>query len=119
MINYITSTSPSIMVSCPSPSGPHISPGAQGAGMIRWNSNMNQMEVNDGNIWMPLIQGSATVALTPEVESLLSWAREQQVRQQHREQLARDNPALHKAMEAIARAEADFDLLAKFVDPHA
>ncbi len=30
---------------------PYISPGASGAGMLRWNSGMNCMEVNDGNSW--------------------------------------------------------------------
>ena len=40
-----------IMVSNSGSSDPYISPGSVGAGMLRWNPNMNCMEVNDGNMW--------------------------------------------------------------------
>lgn len=96
--------------------GPYISPGAVGAGMVRYNSNMNQLEVNDGNTWQTLATSYATIELTPETESLLNWAREQRSRQLEREQRIKNNPALKKAYEAILRAEANFDLLEKFVE---
>jgi hypothetical protein len=52
MIKGINSSSRYITVSGGANSGPYISPGAAGAGMLRWNPNINQMEVNDGNSWI-------------------------------------------------------------------
>jgi len=116
MIKNINSSGRYLTVTSVSGSGPYISPGASGSGMIRWNSNMNQMEVNDGNNWMPLSMGYGTIELTPDTESLLEWARSERLRQQKREELIKNNPALQKAWEAIQRAEENFDLLEKFVE---
>ncbi len=116
MIKNINSSGRYLTVTSTVSSGPYISPGATGAGMIRWNSNMNQMEVNDGNSWMPLSMGYGTIELTPDTESLLEWARRERDKQQKREQLIRSNPALQKAYQAIKRAEENFDLLEKFVE---
>jgi hypothetical protein len=58
----------------------------------------------------------ATVDLAGDAQTTLQWAREQRDKQSKREALIKDNPALQKAMEAIARAEANFDILAKFVE---
>jgi len=110
MIKSINSSGRYINVSGGSPTT-YISPGSAGAGMIRWNPNMNCMEVNDGNIWKILDMGYATVELTPDTESLLEWARKERDRQQAREQAVANNPALQKAYEAIKRAEENFDLL--------
>jgi hypothetical protein len=79
--------------------------------MMRWNPNMNQIEVNDGNTWLPMTPGYATVELTPDTESLLEWARLERTKQRIREERVQNNPALRKAYEAIVRAEENFDLL--------
>jgi len=111
MIKSINSSGRYINVSGGASPTTYISPGSAGAGMIRWNPNMNCIEVNDGNIWKVLDMGYATVELTPDAESLLEWARKERDRQQAREQAVADNPALQKAYEAIKRAEENFDLL--------
>ena len=83
-------------------------------GMVRiWGSDM---QVFDGTNWMNLSSSYATVELTGEAQTLLQWAREQRDRQLRREHLIKNNPALQKAMAAIERAEANFDLLEKFVE---
>ncbi len=83
-------------------------------GMIRiWG---NDMQVFDGNNWMNMSTSYATVELTGETQSLLQWAREQRDKQLKREQLVKTNPALQKALEAIERAESNFELLEKFVE---
>lgn len=116
MINGINSSGRYITVSGGSISGPYISPGAVGAGMMRWNPNMNSMEINDGNSWISMPHNYATVELNPEAESLLDWARRERDKQLQREELIKNNPALQKAYEAIQRAEENFDLLSKFVE---
>lgn len=83
-------------------------------GMLRiWGSDM---QVFDGNTWMNLSSSYATVELNGETQVTLQWAREQRDKQARRDELIKKNPALGKAMEAIQRAEENFDLLAKFVE---
>ncbi len=118
MIKGINSSSRYITVTGGSPANPYISPGSVGAGMVRWNPNMNYMEVNDGVTWKELSMNYATVELTPETESLLEWARYERSKQQIREDAVRKNPALQKAYEAIRRAEENFDLLETIAKEH-
>ena len=83
-------------------------------GMIRvWG---NDMQVFDGNNWMTMSTSYATVSLDPDTQSVIAWARAQQQMAMRRIELAKDNPALLKALEAIKRAEENFELLEKFVE---
>jgi hypothetical protein len=91
----------------------YISPGATGSGMLRYNGNTNQIEVNDGNSWQTLHSNYATVELNPEIESLLEWARLERTKQRIREERIEQNPALKKAYESVLRAQANFDILDK------
>lgn len=111
MIKGLTQSGRYVNVSGGSPSSTYISPGAVGAGMMRYNSNMNCIEVNDGNSWKEVVGSYASIGLTQEAEALLDWAREQRNKQQARKYAAENNPALKKAYEAIQRAEENFDLL--------
>ena len=115
MIKGINSSGRYLTVSGGSPSSTYISPGAVGAGMMRYNGNMNCIEVNDGNSWIQLQSNYATIELTPDGESLLEWARKERDKQWARDERIRKNPALKKAYEAIQRAEANFDILDKIV----
>lgn len=83
-------------------------------GMMRINGT--DIQVFDGSTWMNLSSSYATVELNGDTQSILQWAREQRDKQAKREQLIKENPALQKAMDAIERAEANFDILAKFVE---
>lgn len=118
MIKGINSSGRYVKVTSGGSSDPYISPGSVGAGMLRWNSNMNTMEVNDGNSWKSFNMSYATVELTPEAEDLLEWARKERDRQRTRENAVRKNPALQKAYDAIKRAEENFDLLETIAKEH-
>lgn len=83
-------------------------------GMIRVNGQ--DLQVFDGSAWVMLSTSYSTVELNGDTQAIIQWAREQRDKQWKREQLIKDNPALQKAMEAIEKAEANFDLLAKFVE---
>ena len=111
MIKGVTQSGRYVTVGGGMPANPYISPGAAGAGMVRYNPNMNQLEVNDGNSWLAIGNNFASVGLTQEAEALLDWAREQRSKQLARQLAAEKNPALKKAYEAIRRAEENFDLL--------
>jgi hypothetical protein len=108
MINGITTGGRYITVSGGSGSNPYISPGSVGAGMLRWNPNMNCMEVSDGNIWKTLSMDYASVSLTPEAESLLDWARQKKQEEQSLEAMMEKYPGLKKAKE-------NFDLMLNIV----
>jgi hypothetical protein len=83
----------------------YISPGAVGAGMMRWNPNMNCIEVNDGNSWKTLDMGYASVGLSPEAESLLDWAKLKMQEEQEMKHLAQDHPAVKIALENLNKAQ--------------
>lgn len=104
-----------INVSGGSPSNTYISPGSVGAGMMRYNGNMNCIEVNDGNSWIRMDTSYAQVELDADAVSLLNWARQERDRQRLREKRIQENPALKKAYEAILRAEENYDMLDRIV----
>ncbi len=115
MIKGINSSGRYLTVSGGSPSSTYISPGSMGAGMLRYNGNMNCIEVNDGNSWQQLQMSYATVELNPEAESLLEWARLERTKQRVMAERIEQNPALKKAYAAVLRAQENFDILDKIV----
>jgi hypothetical protein len=83
-------------------------------GMLRiWGSDM---QVFDGTTWMNLSTSYATVELNGHSQALLQWVESQRNIALKRMEAVQKNPALTKAFEAISRAEANFDILAKFVE---
>jgi hypothetical protein len=83
-------------------------------GMIRiWGSDM---QVFDGANWTNMTTSYATVELDGNTQSLLKWCEAQRTMSMKRMEAVQKNPALTKAFEAIAKAEANFDILAKFVE---
>ncbi len=83
-------------------------------GMMRISGT--EIQVFDGTSWMNISSSYATVELTGEVQSIIQWAREERNKKLERTELVKKNPALQKALEAIERAEDNFELLAKFVE---
>ena len=83
-------------------------------GMIRINGT--DMEVFNGTGWQTLSTSYATVGLDQDAQDLLQWARKQRQLDLDRKTLIKNNPALEKAYEAVKRAEANFDILSKFVE---
>jgi hypothetical protein len=83
--------------------------------MIRVNNQ--DLEVFNGSNWQQLSTNYATVSLDQEILDIIQWARAQRTMALNRMTLAQNNPALMKALEAVKRAEDNFELLSKFVDP--
>ena len=84
-------------------------------GMIRlWGTDF---QVFDGTAWIQLASSYATVSLDQDTQDLIQWARTQRQLEQNRATLIENNPALEKAYKAVLRAEQNFDILAKFVEP--
>jgi hypothetical protein len=83
-------------------------------GMVRVNGT--EMEVFTGSNWQILSTSYATVSLDQDSLDLLQWARTQRTLERNRAVLIELNPALENAYKAILRAEANFDILSKFVE---
>lgn len=70
----------------------------------------------DNGCWNNLPTSYATVRLDPNTESLLKWCEAQRTMALRRTEMAAKNPALMKALEAIKRAEDNYEILEKFVE---
>ena len=95
---------------------PYISPNANNpmTGMIRINNT--DLEVFNGTAWQSLPSSYATVSLDQDVLDIIQWARTQRQLEMNRATLIENNPALENAYRAVLRAEANFDILSKFVE---
>jgi hypothetical protein len=115
MIKGLTGTC-GITVSAGNTSLPYIGPNPNNPiqGMIRVNNT--DLEVFNGTGWQQLSTSYATVTLDQDILDIIQWARKQRDQQQKREHLIKNNPALQKAYEAIERAEANFEIIEKFVE---
>lgn len=83
-------------------------------GMVRvWGTDL---QVFTGGSWQNIASSYATVRLDPNTESLLKWCEAQRTMAIRRTELAAEHPALEKALEAIKRAEDNYEVLAKFVE---
>jgi hypothetical protein len=109
MIKGINSSSRHITVIGGSPSNPYISPGAVGAGMIRWNGNTNCIEINDGNVWQQLNSSYTSIDLGDEAKQILAWAAKKMQEEKELETLCEKYPGL-------AKARDNYELFKKFVD---
>lgn len=87
--------------------------GQHGVGNMRFNTSTQNMEVFDGNNWVMLGMGYASVGLTPDAESLLDWARKRRDEEMAWESLAEKNQAVKIASEKVEEAKRQLDITAK------
>jgi hypothetical protein len=73
---------------------PSISPGAQSAGMVRYNANMHCLEVYDGTGWQPIGNASPTVELSPLARQAVDWAVRKQQEEDELQALMKQHPGL-------------------------
>jgi hypothetical protein len=105
-----------VTVSAGNTSLPYVGPNSNNpmTGMIRINNT--ELEVFNGTSWQQISTSYATVSIDQEILDVIQWARTQRTMALNRMTLAQNNPALLKALEAVKRAEDNFELLAKFVE---
>jgi hypothetical protein len=95
---------------------PYVGPNSSNpmTGMVRVHNT--ELEVFNGSNWQLLPSSYATVSLDQDILDIIQWARTQRTLEMNRKFLIENNPALEKAYESIKRAEANFDILSKFVE---
>jgi hypothetical protein len=99
-----------------SPTTTYISPGAQSAGMLRYNPNSGNIEVYDGIAWLTLSTGYANIELSSDVQAVVQWAREKMIREKMLKSLAERSPAVADAVAAVERAQEQLDIVATLAD---
>ena len=105
MIKHLSTQSPRWMsVYSPSQS-PYISPGSMSAGMVRYNSSSQNLEVYDGNAWLTL-SGSADVGLSPEAQQVMDWAYKKMKEDEELEVLMEKHPGLRDLHEKFTVMKA-------------
>jgi hypothetical protein len=109
MIKSINSGSKYIAVSGGNPSIPYISGGQLSAGQMRYNPNMQGIEVYDGSIWHMMSNNYASVDLTSDATAILDWAKRKMLEEQRIDELCKKYPGLEKA-------RVNFELFKKFVE---
>jgi hypothetical protein len=83
-------------------------------GMLR--INMSELEVFTGTNWQQVPSSYASVSLDQDILDIIQWARTQRTLEMNRATLIANNPALENAYKAVLRAEANFEILSKFVE---
>ena len=72
----------------------NTSSGYMNVGDVRFNTNMQMLEVYDGNRWVEMNTSHASVGLTPEAEMALDWAIKKKNEDMVLENLAKSNPTI-------------------------
>ena len=85
-----------MMVSGGMPAHTYInsSSGYMNVGDVRYNVQMQRLEVYDGQIWIEISTGHANVGLTPDAEMALDWAINKKREDAMLEEKAKSNPAI-------------------------
>jgi len=100
---------------------PYVSPNHNNPlqGVVRLNGT--DLQYFDGTIWMTLPSTYASVGLDSYTKELLNWCEAQRTMSFKRLSLAEKYPQLVPALEAIKRAEDNFETLERIVtsdQPH-
>jgi hypothetical protein len=76
---------------------PSFSPGAQSAGIVRYNTNVQCLEVYDGQGWQTIGTAYPTIELAPATREGLEWA----MRKHQEERNLRDMMARHPGLKDL------------------
>ena len=121
MITNITANgSPLLWVSTGGSTMPHINMNAPSSGMMRWNGNINSIEVFDGsmNLWQQMHGKTADIQLSPQIQAVINWANLKMAEESEWEKLAKTNDAVNIALENMKKAKQQLDITAKLVKDH-
>jgi hypothetical protein len=74
-------------------------------GMVAYDGSSQNMKVFDGNSWMTVGGGSATVNLSHNAVNILKWAEQKMLEEAERNKLAETNPAIKDLVNQIKDKE--------------
>jgi hypothetical protein len=96
MIKTVNGSGRYIMVNGGYPATTYIntSSGYMNVGDVRYNTQMQRLEVYDGQMWLEINTSHASIGLTPDAEMALDWATKKRNEEMVLEAKAKDNPAI-------------------------
>ena len=115
---HITSSSPLIHINTSSTHTPYISPGAQSAGMLRYNTGTHKTEVYDGNGWQELITPMTTVNVDPTLEVAVRWVMDQMNKEAEIKALAKTHASIQHAVDNVDQAKKELELIYQLTKEH-
>jgi hypothetical protein len=80
-------------------------------GALSFDYNSQSMKVYDGNGWMTVGGGSATVNLNQHAISILKWAEQKMLEEAERNKLAETTPAIKDLMNQIKDKEEQIKMV--------
>lgn len=81
------------------------------AGNLRINTTTRELEVYTGTQWQRVPNQSLHVDLTPDANEALDWAIRQVRQEREAQQLARTNPSVRSALEAVKSAQEHLSII--------
>jgi CobQ-like glutamine amidotransferase family enzyme len=112
MIKNITSSSPYLVIDGGNPMMPYISPGAQGAGQVRYNTNNSNLEVWDGVTWKEISTSyNTSINLSSNAQELLKWAEEKRNKEMKLAALAQSHPAVADVVAKLKSVEEELKVV--------
>lgn len=112
MITSMYSNSPYIKVAAPPI--PYVTPGSN-AGQMRWNTQMNQMEVCNGASWQ-VVGGAAAVSTTAEFDMIIEWARGEMAKSDRIKKLAAESATVADALATLEDAAEKLQVIMALAD---
>ena len=96
MLRTVSGSGRYMMVSGGMPAHTYInsSSGYMNVGDVRYNVQMQQLEVYDGQMWLEINTGHASVGLTPDAERALDWANRKIEEEAELDRLAASNATI-------------------------
>lgn len=80
-------------------------------GDMRYDLDSQCIKVYDGNSWVSMVGGIATIELTYEAESLLNWARDKREEERLLEKQAQEHPAIKDLVEQIKQKQEQIKMV--------
>jgi hypothetical protein len=107
-----------VQVNCYQGNMPYISPGAQGAGIMRYNTNLQKIEVYDGVSWLELGGGYANIELSPVVTTAVNWVMDQMAKEAQMKELAKKHASVQHALDNVELAKQELELIYQLAKDH-
>lgn len=117
VINGIISTDPGINVVCPDHK-PIIDSTIGLNGSLRYNGSSRNIEVFTHGVFIPINTAVATVALAPETNQILAWARSKMQEEADIIKLARKSESVAMALENLNKAKEQLMIVATLSKTH-
>ena len=84
-------------------------------GQVRYNGANQNMEVYDGMVWQTMNSSYPSIELAPHVQAVVDWAQKKMAEETRLENLAKENPTLRDALDALRQAEEQVRIVAALV----